>query len=1028
VNSLRLLLIAAFIAPEAMALRAPEVGAIAPPGQAATRRPGPVDRASGPGTSRGPSLAPIRLERLGSEHGLSHNTVYAIQQDSRGFIWLGTQDGLDRYDGYEFLTYKHDPADSRSLASNWVAALLEDRDQRLWVGTRAGLQRMTTDGHGFERFRLEAPADREPVVRFVTSLAEAPDGTLWVGTDRGLFTLDPTRMRVRAFSHDPADPASLAADMVRKIRVAPDGVVWVLTEGAGFQSTLNRYAHTFERIPVPHTWAFALAASGDFWLDPRHAVSVAGLRSGDADLARATGIAALAEDSFKRLWVGTYEGLYIRTPEDGVLRLVATAHLGAGALAGEVNDIVQDRAGAVWIGTFGGILRHDPRSKAFDHLEHRVGDPNRLASNAVSAVYQEPGGRLWVGTYGAGLEEVDRGTGRIVHHRRRAGDPTSLCGNYIWDVAASARVRLWIGTSTGLCSLEGGRFRRHPLPPELVSPLSVLEGPDGTLWLGSATGLYRYDVDQGTVRFAGDARAGLIPSVDTLHLDRTGRLWMGSGGWADLASYDPVSGKTARFSNVAPNGIWDIDAGADDALWLATGTGLVRFDPAAGRAHPIRLEQDEGGSVHYGVLIDAEGRVWAGTNKGLVRYDPSTSTSRRYDLGDGIGNVEFNRHAAFRNAQDGLFFGGMSGVTSFAAADIHDNPWVPPVVLTGIKTLSDAGEGAVSPFGLDVLTLTAAHYTVSFEFAALNFTQGHKNRYAYTLEGFDRAWIQAGTRRSARYTNLPPGRYVFRVRGSNNDGIWNDRGAALPVMVLPPYWQTWWFRLALAAALVVSLAAAYKLRIRRIRELERLRLQIASDLHDELGSELSGIALASSLIGRQDHLTDRDRRRLADVASAATRVMLSLRDIVWYINPEQDTLESLEARMRSVARTLLAGVPHEFRSSGITPTPIDMDERGHVFLIYKELLHNIVRHARARRVTIRLDATDETLELRVSDDGIGFDGSGRSGTGLRNIRQRVAAIGGNLRIEGRPGEGTNVCLTVRMTRTRRIAVQKTGVQ
>jgi ligand-binding sensor domain-containing protein/signal transduction histidine kinase len=998
----------ALLAWEAAALRPPEPGTVSRPGQMATVR----------------SESPIRLERLGSEHGLSHNTVYAILQDSRGFVWLGTQDGLDRYDGHEFVAFRHDAADPRSLASNWIGALLEDRERRLWVGTRAGLHRMAIDGRGFERFSLEPAADREPVVRSVTSLAEGRDGTLWVGTDRGLITLDPTRTRVGALSHD---PASLAANLVRKVRVASDGVVWVLTEGAGFRSTLNRHARGFERIPVPHTWGFALAAGGGFWLDPRHSVSEASLRAGDADLAHARGFSAFAEDSFGRLWVGSYEGLYVRAPEDGVLRLVPTAHLGSGALAGEVNDIVQDRAGAVWIGTFGGVLRYDSGSKAFAHLGHGSGDPARLASNAVSAIYQERGGRLWVGTYGAGLEELDRRTDSIVHLRERRGDPTSLCGDYVWDVAGSARVRLWIGTSTGLCSLEGARFRRHPLPPQMVSPLAILEDRAGTLWLGSATGLYRYDVGRGSVRFVGDARAGLIPSADTLHLDRTGRLWLASGGSAHLASYDPESGTAERFPDVGPDGIWDIDGGPHDVLWLATGAGLVRFDATARRAQRVQLAQHGGGSVHYAVLTDAEGRVWAGTNKGLVRYDPSTTTSRHYDLGDGIGNVEFNRHAAFRSAENELFFGGMSGVTSFAAADIHDNPHVPPVVLTGIQTLSAAGERSISPHGLSILKLSPADYTVSLEFAALNFAQGYKNRHAYTLEGFDSVWIQAGTRRTARYTNLPPGRYVFRVRGSNNDGVWNMEGAALPLTVLPPYWRTWWFRAGVAAVLVGGLTAAYKLRIRRIRELERLRLRIASDLHDTLGSELSGIALASSLIGRQERLTEKDRLRLADVASTATSVMLSLRDIVWYINPEQDTLESLDARMRSVARTLLVDVAHEFHSSGVAPTPIDMDKRRHLFLIYKELLHNVVRHARARRVEIRLDAAEKALRLQLADDGVGFDGSEGSGTGLGSIRRRVAAMGGSLEIAGRPGAGTDVRLSVPLTRTRRGSARETGV-
>jgi signal transduction histidine kinase len=266
---------------------------------------------------------------------------------------------------------------------------------------------------------------------------------------------------------------------------------------------------------------------------------------------------------------------------------------------------------------------------------------------------------------------------------------------------------------------------------------------------------------------------------------------------------------------------------------------------------------------------------------------------------------------------------------------------------------------------------------------------------------------------------LPAGRYVLRVRGSNNDGVWSRHEAALPVTVLPPFWQTWWFRIAAASLAVAGLVVAYKMRIRRLLALERLRLRIASDLHDELGSELSGIAMASSLIGREDRLTDKDRSRLADVAATAARVMTGLRDIVWYINPEQDTLESLEQRMRSVARTLLDGTTHEFRSSGIRPAPIEMDRRRHLFLIYKELVTNVVRHARASRVDIRLDMTERLLRLEVADDGVGLKDEEGAGTGLRSIRRRAAEIGADLEIESRPGAGTRARLIVPLTRTRR---------
>src|SRR4029453_11479116 len=233
----------------------------------------------------------------------------------------------------------------------------------------------------------------------------------------------------------------------------------------------------------------------------------------------------------------------------------------------------------------------------------------------------------------------------------------------------------------------------------------------------------------------------------------------------------------------------------------------------------------------------------------------------------------------------------MNGVTSYVPAEIRDNAYLPPVVLTAIQLLGGNGERTVDPLARQELTLSPGDYAVSFEFAALNFTQSAKNRFAYKLEGFDSDWIEAGTRRFARYTNLPPGGYVLRVRGTNNDGIASPLEASLHVSVEPALWQTWWFQLAAGGLVVGGLVVAYKLRIRRLMELEQLRLRIASDLHDELGSELSGIALASRMIGRHDQLTDKDRSRLADVASAAARITAGLRDIVWYISPEQDTLQ-----------------------------------------------------------------------------------------------------------------------------------------
>ena len=980
--------------------------------------PAPRQTASAPATAGRPLARPIHLERISSEDGLSHNTVYAILQDSQGFIWFGTQDGLDRYDGHAFLSYKHDPAHPRSLASSWIGALLEDRTKRLWVGTRAGLHRLLRDGTGFERVTLAAPDEKTPAVRSVTALVEGPDGALWVGTDRGLFRFGPGRDRPVAFFHDPRDPGSLAANLVHAVRIAPDGTPWILTEGPRFQATLNRFSGNFERLEVGDTRALAFTAGGDVWLDPRRPVSPARLWRREVELSRALGITALAEDRGGRLWVGTFDGLFWRTPDDGQVRLIPTSHIGAGNLASEINTIVEDRAGAIWIGSFGGVLRYDPQAKAFDHLASRPGDANSLSSNAVSSVFEDGRGHLWVATYGSGLNEIDRRSGRVVHYRQRAGDRTSLCGDYVWDITSSNRGVLWASTTSGFCRLEDGRFRSYDLAAPTTSPLILREDARGRLWMGTLTGLYLFDPDRGAAALIGDARHGLPQPIDALHIAPDGRVWVASGSSGDLASYDPATQKFAVYRQVAIEGVWDIESARDGAMWLATGSGLTRFDPASGRSERIPIEDKEAGTVFYSLLTDPDGRLWAGTNKGLVRYDPASRAFRRFDLGDGIGSLEFNRHAAFAGVSE-LFFGGMNGITSLVPAEIRDNSYLPPVVLTAIQLLGRNGERNLDPFDRQELTLSPGDYAVSFDFTALNFTQTVKNRFAYTLEGFDSDWIQAGTRRFARYTNLPPGRYRLRVRGTNNDGVPSPFEASLRVIVEPAFWETWWFRMIAGGLVAGGLFLAYKIRIRRLVELEQLRLRIASDLHDELGSELSGIALASRLVGRHDHLTDKDRSRLADVASAAARITAGLRDIVWYISPEQDTLQSLEQRMRSVAHTMLDGIAHEFHSGGIRPVPLDMDRRRNLFLIYKELLHNVLRHANATRVEVTLDATQGNLRLEVADNGIGMSECGNDGAGLKNIRRRAAELGADLQIESEPAKGTRTCLTAAMTRTRR---------
>jgi len=961
-----------------------------------------------------------RLERLGSEHGLSHNSVYAVLEDRQGFLWFGTQSGLNRYDGRDFVVFGHDPTDPRSLGSSWINTLFEDRAGRFLVGTRAGLYRLADDASGFESIALDPKAPGGPSV---TALVEQADGTLWVGADGALYKLDPTSTRIAPVR--PA-PGADAWGRVRALRVAPDGAIWALDENVRQQSTLVRLTGSPARFAVPHTWAFGFTESGAVWLDPRRPVEAAALGAGAVPAMEGL-LTSHLRDLRGRLWVGTLAGLRIQPSADAALEHVPLDDLGLGALTHEITTIVEDRVGSVWLGTFGGVLRFDPNAKPFAQLVHREGDPGTISSNAVSALYQEPSGTLWVASFGAGLDEIARGRGRIVHHSPRPGDPASLCGGYIWDIAPSRRGGLWLGSNGVFCRYAHGRFTTHPLPDAAASALSLRETKDGTLWLATMGGLYRRTPGAG-VELVGNAASGLFQPIDTVREDGHGRLWLASGGSGNLAWYDPATRAQRLFRGVGREGIWDLDWDPSGTLWLATGVGVASYDSETGVASYAPSQAGAAPAVYYSVLSDPAGRLWLGTSRGLVRYDPSTGDFRSYDVGEGTGHVEFNRHAAYRSNSGELFFGSMSGVTSFVPTEIRDNPYRPPIVLTGVRTFGDEGERRLGARDLEALVLSPRNRSVWFEFAALNLTDGRKNRYAYRLDGFDTRWIDAGPERSARYTSLPAGQYVFRVRGSNSDGVWSDRPIALGVTVLPPVWQTWWFRLAGFSLLVGALYLAHRLRTGYLVGLERLRLRIASDLHDDLGSELSGIALASGLVARQPELREEDRHRLAAVIASAVKVMDGLRDIIWCISPDHDTLESMELRMRSVARTLLVHLTHEFRATGMAATAVEMGARRHLFLIYKELLHNIVRHAHASHVAISLDATHQRLCLEVADNGSGMSSGPSEGRGIKSIRRRVQEIGADLRIDSTPGGGgTTVCVVVHMPRTRRGEGRGAGV-
>ncbi len=986
------------------------------------------------------------FEKIDNRDGLAHNSTGAILQDRRGFLWVGTFAGLNRFDGVDFVVWRHDPEDPESLSSNSVTALLEDRDGNLWVGTDRGLDRFEQVGWQGERFHHYPiyGTDGNPIEAPVRSLFEDREGTIWAGLTHGLLRRRPDDS-VELLRHDPENPRSLASGVVYGIQQDSE-TLWVLTapgpENRDATSTLNRLDEggDFDRFPLPgdrQASGFLIDRSHRFWLN----VGSLGTFDPESKMYRFPVLArryvpqgSLWQDRAGALWISTFRGFLSYQPASGDVSGPWPAAALEDTLSGFAVAFAEDRAEGLWLGTRAGLYRWDRRRKPFRHLSRRLGDDTTLSGDRISALLEDSSGALWVATFGAGLNRLESLDAPAVHYRYDPDDPSSLCDDTVWHLAEDAVGDLWLGAGEGLCRYDraSDRFVRHPLGVSAwAGPAGVrfiVRGEAGQLWLASEAGLLSFDPSTKEVRRHGhqapDAPGNRMSHC--LYLDDDS-LWLGAQG-GSLEELNLETGalirhplRTRAGRQLRSEGIFTIRPGPDGSLWLGSGEGLSRYHPSTGELEHYTERHGLPGPAVYSILEDDEGRLWLGTDRGLSRYDerqPRGQRFRNFDLSDGVGNLEFNRHAALRTRDGRFHFGGMARLTSFAPDEILDNPVAPAVALTRVGVWNPDGEAVFHPGPGGDLVLAPGHSSVAFEFAALDFTNAARNRYAYRLEGFDEGWIDNGVRRLARYHRLPPGRYTFRVKGSNSDGLWNEQGASLPIRVLPPYWQTWWFRLAALASLVAVLVMAHRFRVSRLLQIERLRTRIAGDLHDDLSSELSGIALAMEVL-QQGPMDVGQRSRLTQVRESSLRMLDRLRDIVWCVNPEHDNQDAVVRRMRSVAKTLLVDRPYRFESELDGGGDFPLALRRNLLLIYKEALHNAVRHSDAQQIEIRIAGGERGLRLAVVDDGIGFDGpSITRGIGIASMRRRAAEMGAKLRVTSVPGRGTAVRLEAPISRWR----------
>jgi diguanylate cyclase (GGDEF)-like protein len=823
----------------------------------------------------------IPFEHLTLDNGLPANTVNAFLQDNEGFLWIGTQDGLARYDGKRFVVFRNDPSDPGSLSANWIWSLLLDRDGTIWIGTDGGgLDRWDPASQSFRNLRNDESNPNSLSNDRIRVVHQDSKGILWVGTQGGLNRLDPASGRIKRFIHDPSNPESLSDNKIRALVEDSEKRLWIGTDGGGID------------LFQPETGDFK-----NFRHDPSDAGSLSENR-----------VRAIYEDSAQRLWVGTYEqGVDLFDPETGSFEhFIHQSGDPASLSDNRVRAILEDSRNVLWVGTDKGLNEWVPGRAGFSHYLHNPTDPTSISDNRVMALFQDKGGVLWIGTQGgantwnpltgsfvgfrsdpqrpdrslsdnsvnaftedqtgstlwvgtyAGLDRIDRQTGLVTHYRQDDADPFSLRDERVFSLLSDSRGTLWVGTfEGGLHRLESsnGRFinyRHDPTDPRSLSRDAVTviyEDAKGVIWLGTyGGGLNRYSSDSDDfVSYRHEPeRATSLGGDQVLALleDSTGILWVGTDG-AGLTGFDRATGSFIRYrhrpdqaTSLSHDTVFSLHEDGEGTLWIGTrGGGLNRWPLADRIAHrPAfkRYTTNDGlpNEVIYGILSDDNGLIWMSTNEGLASFDPRTETFRSFDTSHGLQSREFNFGAAFRSSSGEMFFGTNQGFNSFQPSSLRNNEHLPPIVLTSFTKFNREVEVEGPLSALSDIELSYKDYVVSFEFAALDFTAPHKNDYAYMLEGFDSRWNEVGPFNRATYTNLDPGHYVLRVRGSNNDGVWNNDGLAIRLDVIPPPWQTWWayalYTLAVVAAIAWYLRRQAHEREQEARQRHYLEKEVAA--------------------------------------------------------------------------------------------------------------------------------------------------------------------------------------------------------
>jgi signal transduction histidine kinase/ligand-binding sensor domain-containing protein len=1023
----------------------------------------------------GANAQPKRLQftHLKSDNGLSSSIVTCILQDHKGLIWIGTYDGLNRYDGFDFVVYRNNSADSASLANNVVRTIIEDHKKNLLIGTQNGLCLYDRDKNRFLNYMLDKASPLRGINCIVSKIAEDSTGNLWLATNLGLIYFDRIKNQIRRFNNDPANSESLSYDFLEAVLIDRNNRLWItsrkglnlfIPETGSFKH-ITKSENDTDNLSDLYFTEMAEDRDGNLWFG-----STAGLYCLKSNPeSRLTGLVHYRYDShdqyslsinqIKSLYVDNSDNLWVGT-ENGGLNLFDRDHqrfwhyrkddYDPKSLNNEsIQTICQDKIGNLWIGTFTGGLNIAMQNRdAIISYQNLPGAPFSLSHNTVTCFLEDHNNQSWVGTDGGGLNLFDEHTNRF---RRFTMENSNISSNAILSITEDSNYQIWFGTwAGGLVHFNGKTNSFTSLTTKNSNILdnniyAISKGDNNDLWLGSFShGLIHYQIQENKFTYYTPDNSEVINKM-IIKIERfsRGRLLIGSTNGFQIFSPDENRFITYLSDPNNTNSLsypttTDILAENDSSVWIGTRNGLNRFNPNTGSF--IRYYTKDGlpGNFIKGLIFDVSGVLWVTTGSGVCRLDCKKGEIKNFTRADGLQGNEFSERSILKTKGGALLMGGTSGFNIIYPEKITENKNIPDILITDLKIFNVSVDPGVkdSPLIKNItetksLVLTFRQSVLTFYFAVMDFTAPEKNHYAYKMEGFDKDWIYTDKKREATYTNLNPGEYTFRVRGSNNDNIWNKTGTSITVTILPPWWRTLWFRLIVISATILVFSSFFLYRVRQLKNqkalLEKLveikttelrELNVSKDkffsiIAHDLKNPFSSIIGLSEIM--KEEIKSSDTSVLENYAgminNSAVQTLRLLENLLEWANtqrgkiefkPEPISLRELYNEEFSMLNEMALGKSIELKSSFDDNLSITAD-KNMIRTILRNLISNAIKFTHKNgKVEVSALVTNNQVEISVSDNGIGM---------TNEIMAKLFRLDGNLSTRGTENEkGTGLGL------------------